>query len=90
MSRILTVSEVAAMLQCAEETVREHTPVSLPGVKFGRDWVYVESQVIASVETLALSIQQAQRKTLDDLTRAVAVHTAAAGGPRRKPPPRLP
>lgn len=53
--RILNVPQVAEMLGCSEDTVRERTPHVLPGAKFGRDWVYVESQVIAAVSKIAVS-----------------------------------
>ena len=53
--RILNVLQVAEMLGCSEDTVRERTPRVLPGAKFGRDWVYVESQVIAAVSKIAVS-----------------------------------
>ena len=53
--RILNVAQVAEMLGCSEDTVRERTPHVLPGAKFGRDWVYVESQVIAAVSKIAVS-----------------------------------
>jgi len=51
----LTVENVADMLGCTPDTVRERTPTALPGVKFGRDWVYVESQVIEAVRVLAVA-----------------------------------
>lgn len=53
MNRILSTEEVAEILHCTPETVRERTPHDLPGVKFGRDWVYAESALIEAVITLS-------------------------------------
>lgn len=81
---ILSVADVAARLRCTEETVREHTPHDLPGVKFGRDWVYVEADVIAAVSRLALQIQKANSPGfVPDIPKP----TARRG--RRKPLPEL-
>ena len=49
--RVLKVDEVAEMLGCEPDTVRNHTPTNLPGVKFGRDWVYVEDQPVEAVRS---------------------------------------
>jgi hypothetical protein len=46
MSRILTPEQVAEMLHCSADTVREKTPHIIPGAKFGRDWVYSEDLVV--------------------------------------------
>lgn len=59
---ILSVDQVAELLRCTPETIREHTPHDLPGVKFGRDWVYVEADVIEAVSALAQQIQTHWRK----------------------------
>ena len=65
MSRILSVEEVAKMLRCEPETVREKTPGVLPGVKFGRDWVYAESVIIRIVEQLSTKAVKPSRKKRD-------------------------
>lgn len=53
MTRILTPEQVAEMLGCTPETVREKTPHIIPGAKFGRDWVYSESLVVRAVERMS-------------------------------------
>lgn len=64
--RVLKVDEVADMLGCTPDTVREKTPGVLPGVKFGRDWVYVESQVVEVVAHLAAVESQSLRRERRD------------------------
>ena len=56
MSRILTPEQVAEMLNCSPETVREKTPHIIPGAKFGRDWVYSEDLVVKAVERMSLVV----------------------------------
>lgn len=56
MSRILTPEQVAEMLHCSADTVREKTPHIIPGAKFGRDWVYSEDLVVKAVERMSLTI----------------------------------
>lgn len=69
--RILNVQQVAEMLGCTTDTVRERTPRHLPGTKFGRDWVYVEGQVVAAVAELADQERRRieQRDSYDERTR---------------------
>lgn len=69
---ILTVDEVAALLHCTPETVRERTPRDIPGTKFGRDWVYAHSAVVQAVI---------------DLSRKPAQEKAKFAGLREVPPP---
>ena len=47
---ILTAEQVAELLRCTPETVREKTPHIIPGAKFGRDWVYSRMLLVAAVE----------------------------------------
>ena len=79
--RILSVQQVADMLGCSPETVRERTPHDLPGAKFGRDWVYVESQVIAAVSKIAECRVVEKRKTEYRMSQAAVL--------RGKPLPRI-
>lgn len=53
MTRILTPDQVAEMLGCTADTVREKTPHIIPGAKFGRDWVYSEAMVVRAVERMS-------------------------------------
>lgn len=56
MSRILTPEQVAEMLKCSANTVREKTPHIIPGAKFGRDWVYSEDLVVKAVERMSMVV----------------------------------
>jgi predicted DNA-binding transcriptional regulator AlpA len=84
-TRVINVAQVAEMLGCSEETVRDHTPHELPGVKFGRDWVFVEADVIAAVSRLAQQIHhRAAPGAVPDLPKPRRLHG------RAKPLPELP
>lgn len=50
MNDILSVAEAAKLLGCSEDTLREKTPAVVPGVKFGRDWVYSRALIVEAVE----------------------------------------
>jgi excisionase family DNA binding protein len=59
---VLTVADVAAMFACTEETVRDQASAGvLPGVKFGRDWVFPLEALLESINELARD-QAAQRR----------------------------
>lgn len=80
MSRILTVEEVAAMLRCEPATVREKTPAVLPGVKFGRDWVYAESVIIRCVEELSTEMIRRPRRNRETHKGSRAQQLPELGG----------
>jgi excisionase family DNA binding protein len=78
---VLTVADVAAMLGCAETTVRERAIAGkLPGLKFGIDWVFPAA---ALIEALNEQAREAMRgKSLKAAPSAV-LHSVAA--PARPP-----
>jgi hypothetical protein len=49
---VLTVDDVAAMLQCKDTTVREIAP-QLGGLKFGRDWVFPAEALLEALNDRA-------------------------------------
>lgn len=50
-----TVDQVAELLQCAPDTVRELARDGvLPGLKFGRDWVFPAGALFQRLDDLAL------------------------------------
>ena len=51
---ILTVDQLATLLQCADTTVRERAS-ELGGLKIGRDWVFPASAVARRLDELALA-----------------------------------
>ena len=50
---VLTVEQLAGLLQCSDKTVRERAE-QLGGLKFGRDYVFPASAVNRRLEALAL------------------------------------
>lgn len=57
---ILTAEQVAELLHCTPETVREKTPHIIPGAKFGRDWVYSREMVVKVVERESMVVRCVQ------------------------------
>ena len=57
MTDILTAEQVADLLHCTPETVREKTPHIIPGAKFGRDWVYSRELVVKAVERESMVVR---------------------------------
>mgnify|MGYP006921294398 CR=1 FL=1 len=80
---VLEVADVAALLHCADETVREWAP-RLGGLKFGRDWVFPAATFHAALNALASAAIEAQRKP----ARPPSAVLASVGGGRavRRPP----
>jgi excisionase family DNA binding protein len=53
---VLTVTEVAQLLDCSPDTVEDETRQrSLPGLKFGRSWVYPRAALLLVLEERALA-----------------------------------
>ncbi|MPS30547.1 MAG: DNA-binding protein [Alcaligenaceae bacterium] len=76
---ILDVSDVAAMLRCDEKTVEMKTrDGDLPGLKFGRSWVYPRTALMARLSELA-AMECAQRRA-----PRVQAPTSAARVERRR------
>lgn len=59
---VLTVTEAAAVLDCSDDTVRERAADgSLPGVKFGRDWVFPAEAFYEAVNGIARAEAEERR-----------------------------
>lgn len=83
---ILDVTAVAAMLDCAPDTVRELARTgALPGLRIGRDWVFPAGALLRGLEALAEAQAQQRRQPARPLATA---RGGQAGG--RKAPPMLP
>ena len=89
---ILSVAEVAALLECREDTVRERAAAGrLPGLKYGRDWVFPTAALLDAIDKQARDEAEARRRpaprgaTLTPVQRAAppALPTDAPPGPRR-------
>jgi excisionase family DNA binding protein len=67
----LTVTEAAKVLQCTDDTVRERAlRGDLPGIKFGRDWVFPADTFYQALATLALE-EAAQRRRVQQHSAVV-------------------
>ena len=81
MNPVLTVAEVATLLACEPETIEEATRLKrLPGIKYGRSWVYPADALLQALN------DQAQQ----NLVRAANVVPLPTTKPRRNTPPQLP
>lgn len=59
----LTSDEVAAILHCEAQTVREQARLGeLPGVKFGRDWIFPVDALQESLNRIAREQADSRRK----------------------------
>ena len=53
---VLTVDQLAQLLDCTAETIEERTRArDLPGVKYGRSWVYPRDAVLEVLRRQALA-----------------------------------
>lgn len=53
---VLTVAQMAELLDCTQETVEDKTRErTLPGLKFGRSWVYPREAVLEVLRQQALA-----------------------------------
>ncbi|UCU98230.1 helix-turn-helix domain-containing protein [Acidovorax radicis] len=102
MAEILTIEQVAELLQCDPDTAAvQFNAGQLPGVKFGRRWVIPAQAFHERLHVLALE-QAAERRAALEREReraAAAVKGAAllvqgtqpaARGRKRRPLPQLP
>lgn len=78
---VLTQDDVAALLDCDVETVQRRALAGdLPGVKFGRGWIFPQEALIERLNTMAREESAKRRKR-----PAAAVQPVA--GRRRGPVP---
>lgn len=65
MSETIDVKECAALLMCSEETVEELTRTGeIPGMKYGRGWLYVRADLLAYVAQRAREEAEERRSNL--------------------------
>ena len=84
---ILEVDEVAALLKCDPETVESRTRCGdLPGLKFGRSWVYPKPALMSRLCNLA--IEECAKRKLPSETAHVTEMSKRRG--RGRVPPQLP
>lgn len=84
----ITSAEVAELLNCTEEQVEELTRKGeIPGTKFGKSWIYVQSDLLSYVAERAR--QEAAERRTAKLGRAGS-HKVTPIKQRRKTPPALP
>lgn len=78
MNDILTEKEVADLLSCEPETVQARARnADLPGLKFGRAWVFPRSALMERLHSQALARQA---------DRPVPVATTVKAAQRKAPP----
>jgi Helix-turn-helix domain len=76
---ILNVEDAAGMLCCAPSTVRELSRRgTLPGIKFGEDWVFPLASFLTAVNSLAVA-EQGSRGGRGGAQRPAAFATVEAG-----------
>lgn len=80
----MTVEQVAELLLCTTDKVEELARCGeLPGMKFGRGWVFLHSTLLAHLERQSLAEQEARRAKRRPNAAMPLVR------PRRQTPPAL-
>jgi hypothetical protein len=85
--QVLTVDQVAALLQCSDKTVRARA-TELGGLKFGVDWVFPAEAL--QTRLVAMALQAAPQPPASTTPAAVLVQAPAGPRRRRRAPPLLP
>lgn len=81
----------AQLLQCTTQTVEELTRKGeLPGIKFGRGWVYVKADLLAWLAQRARQEAQDRRQEHQARMKRPAFQPPHKPKPRRLTPPALP
>lgn len=85
----INAEQCAKLLGCTEETVEELTRKGdLPGLKFGRSWVFVRADLLAYLAERARLEADERRSGRANAQRAAV--NARPLKPRRQQPPALP
>lgn len=87
---ILTPQEIARILQCDEKTVEEAARKgNLPGVKFGRGWVFPKAALLEALNSQAKEGAEVRKYRGSDV---LAVAGKPAADSQKRPPalPKLP
>jgi len=87
---VLEVKDVAAMLKCDDATVEERTRAGdLPGLKFGRSWIYPRAALLARLSEMAAA-ECALRRAPRGRPLSSAARVQERERSRRRAPPALP
>ena len=85
----INAAQCAELLQCTEATVEELTRKGeLPGVKFGRGWIYVKASLLDYLAQKAM--REAEDRRMNIRGRMQAAPAPISIKPRRQTPPALP
>lgn len=88
---IMNAQQCAELLQCSEDTVEEMSRLGeLPGVKYGRGWIYVTADLLAYLAEKGRREAEERRLGKQDATKGAKAPLASLVKPRRKTPPALP
>ena len=83
---VMSEAQVATILDCEPQTIQEKARAGeLPGLKFGRSWIFPRSALIERLHEMALANKPKPRPT----PAAYALNIARGSG-HRAPPPFLP
>lgn len=94
MSSVLSTNDVALLLRCGDEQVELQARQGiLPGLKFGREWVFPQDALLAALNRQAIE-ESTTRRGLPEPTPDTTRPAANAPKMRRKhrhdgPPPSL-
>ena len=85
----INAEQCAELLYCTEQRVEELTRTGeLPGVKFGRSWIYVKADLLAYIADRARKEAEERRQDLN--ARKLVPRLDTPIRPRRQTPPPLP
>lgn len=89
MNEILKAEEVAKLLCCDDNTIEEKARQGkLPGLKFGRGWVFPRDALIETINQMAK--QEAETRRTGKPTQPAAIATTPNNRRTGKQPPKLP
>ena len=89
MTDVINAEQCAQLLFCTEQRIEELTRIGeLPGMKYGRGWIYVKADLLAYIAQRAR--QEAEERRLDLQARRSVPRLDIAVKPRRQIPPPLP
>lgn len=81
---VLDVDQVAELMRCEPATVQEHARAGdLPGIKWGRDWVFPLGALLRVLDELA--VQEAARRR-EKVKPSAVLHDIKRPKAKRAPP----
>lgn len=85
----INAEQCAELLHCTEQRIEELTRTGeLPGMKFGRGWIYVKADLLAYIAERARKEAEERRQDLN--ARKSVPRLDLPFKPRRQTPPPLP